>query len=430
MRPYTESYTRRTLTRAQAAEAAARNVQRIGDIDAVAEVAANLICRSGSVGQKLPPLFRSEIALADLLKRQPIPSTATCIPDQNLEAIREFLLAQVSPSGNDEVSIWIASDFFLGDRLDAHADALENMSVKYPKLYEALFNHSFLKALAIGKRGGIPRQQLARLIADHARFALVGAAHDQIAGIRQIATSPYGHHFSGFNKWKFAGHVLLATVAEPAIAVEEIYSLAFEFSGSDEAARKKLVDKKVLADSLSGSFVFKAALATRAILESRNASWGWVEDTLVSTSGPLKNAARISERDVTDAGLARTSMSGFWFDLEPSELATYVAIELLKALAAVDGLVNAALDNKKGETNVETPSDRKAAFAATLLRAEGQSDRESMQIGRARGGDGGISPYNKGSRQPLLSLKTKLSNPDVAAAARSFCIDAGQLFRR
>ena len=426
MRPLTISYSRRTITRLQAAEAAARNVQRIGDIDTVAEIAADLICHSGMVGQTLSSPFRSEVVLASLTKKRRMSATAACIPDKTPEAIRAYLLAQASPSGNCEVLTWIVNDM-LRDRLDEHAKAL---SARQPELYEAFFQPTLFNAVRIGKRPGIGRERLARLLADHARFVLVSDAHDQIARIRQIATSPYGHHFSGFNDWKSAGHVLLATVAEPARAVEEVYCQAFIFNGADEAARNKLVSKTALADSPYGTFVFKAALAARAILEARNASSAWVEATLVSTSGPLKNVAQIGAHDAANAGLARTSMSSVWFGLEPSELATYVAIELLKALDAVDALVEAALDNKKAAPRAKTPSDTKAAFAATLLRADGQSDRECMQIGRTRGGDGGISPYNKGSRQPLLSLKTKLANPDVAAAARTFCIDAGQLFRR
>lgn len=427
MRPFTVSHTRRTLTRVQAAEAAAQNVQRIGDIDTVAKIVADLICGWGTARRTLPSLLGSEVALANLAEQWPISITATPTPGKNAEAIRSWLLAQASPSGNEEVLTWIVSDM-LRDRLDAHADALEDLSVKYPELYEAFFKHTLLKALRIGKRADICRERLARLLADHARFVLVGIAHNHIARIRQIATSPFGHHFSGFNHWKSAGHVLLATVAEPALAVEQVYRQAFSFKGSDEAVRKELVSKTALADSPAGALVLKAALAVQVILKDRNASPSWVETTLVSTVGPLKSLALISAKDVANAGLARSSMSSVWFGLEPSELATYVAIELLKALNAVDAVVEAALDNKKASPDGTTPSDTKAAFAATLLRAEGQPDRESLQIGRARGCNGGISPDSKGSRYPLVSLKTKLSDPDVAAAARTFCIDAGRLF--
>lgn len=380
MRSVVVSYTRRTLTRAQAGDAAARNVQGLGSIHKVARLAVDLIHDAGNGKRALPPTIHAAMERRNVAIGKPLSGIAGSMPDGNPQAIRDYLLALASPTGNDDVLLWVVSDW-LQDRLDAHADALDDLRSTHPDLYKALFAPTLHKAIRICKRTNIDRSRLASLLADQARFLLVGAAYDRIAHVQQMATSPYGQHFSGFNEWKFAGHVLLATVAEPALVVEQIYRHATTFNGDHDAARKEL-----LPDNNAGAFVFQAALEAHAIMVHREVPPEHVQATLDRTSGPLARAARITSQDVADEGLARSSMTSLWFGLEPSELATYVAIELLKALGVVDALVEAALDGRTPVRTEKTLSDNQITFAATLLRAEGKSDRESLQLGRTRCG--------------------------------------------
>ncbi len=394
MRSVVVSYTRRTLTRAQAGDAAARNVQGLGSIHKVARLAVDLIHDAGNGKRALPPTIHAAMERRNVAIGKPLSGIAGSMPDGNPQAIRDYLLALASPTGNDDVLLWVVSDW-LQDRLDAHADALDDLRSTHPDLYKALFAPTLHKA------------------------------NDRIAHVQQMATSPYGQHFSGFNEWKFAGHVLLATVAEPALVVEQIYRHATTFNGDHDAARKEL-----LPDNNAGAFVFQAALEAHAIMVHREVPPEHVQATLDRTSGPLARAARITSQDVADEGLARSSMTSLWFGLEPSELATYVAIELLKALGVVDALVEAALDGRTPVRTEKTLSDNQITFAATLLRAEGKSDRESLQLGRTRGAEGGLDPGNQGGRRPLVSLTAKLRDPVVArSVAMTFAIDANRLFK-
>lgn len=205
MHPVAVSCSRRTLTRAQRSDAAARNVQGLGSVHEVARLAVDLIRDAGSGRRALPPPIRAAIERRGVAIRKPSSSIAGNMPDGNPEAIRGHLLGLASPSGNDDVLTWVVSDW-LQDRLDAHAVALDDLRATYPDLYRALFASTLDKAVRIGKRTNIDRARLARLLGDQARFLLVGAAHDRIAHIRRLATSPHGGLFCGFNHWKFAGH--------------------------------------------------------------------------------------------------------------------------------------------------------------------------------------------------------------------------------
>ena len=94
---------------------------------------------------------------------------------------------------------------------------------------------------------------------------------------------------------------------------------------------------------------------------------------------------------------------------------------------AVEAIVEAALDCRSIKVRPTPPSNAKATFATTLLRAGGQPDRESGQLDT----ESGVDPGNKASRGPLVSLRAKLRDPTVAAAAaRTFGIDPMILFRR
>lgn len=428
MHPLAVSYTRRTFTRAQRCEAAARNVQGYGSIHAVASLALDVIRDAGSGERVLPPAIRGAMELRNVAIRNPLSSISGSAPDGNSEAIREHLLALASPSRNNDVVVWVV-DEWLRDRLDAHEKALAELSFNNPKLYNALFEPTLYKAIRIGKRSNIDRPRLVRLLVDQARFVLVAAAHDRIAHVRRMATSPHGGHFSGFNCWKFTGHVLLATVAEPALVVEEVYRVASTFESDDGAVRTELVGKELLPDNDAGAFVFDAALAAHASM-MYDEPVGQVWMFLDRTAGPLARVARITSQDAADEGLARSSMTSQWFGLEPTEIATYVAIELLKALQALDALVDAVLDGRKPVPTEQKFSDNKVTFSAILLRAEGKPDRQSLQLGESGGAVCGLDPSNQSGRGPLVSMTRKLRDPDVAGrVAATFAIDPSRLFK-
>lgn len=231
--------------------------------------------------------------------------------------------------------------------------------------------------------------------------------------------------------WKSAGHVLLASVAEPAIVVTELITRAPTIGGDDDAVRKKLLGDELLASGAPGDFVWAVAIEVRAILRRAACADARVIAKLGTIANAVAAVAGLTNRDIFEQNLTDASMGRFWFGLESSEAATFVAIDLIKALNAVDALVEAVLDQRALEVHATKASRTKAIFVATVLRAAGQPDREAAQLGGARGGDGGLDPANKGSRGPLASLQIKLRDPVIAASAsRTFGIDPVVLFRR
>lgn len=430
MRPTTDSYVRRTLTRAQAAEAAAYNLRGFRNEDALAILAADLICDSGNGHQTLSMAIQNAVTRQNAATLMPLSSAAGLVPEINLAAIEEFLLAILSPSRIEDVE-GEAGAQWLGLRVDEHADALHRLGSTHPSLYRALFEPTLEHAVRIGKRSDIDRAQLERLLAEQAKLILIGAAHDRIANLRRIAKNPYGRQFSGFNEWKFAGHVLLSTVAEPALVVAQVYRAATTIAGDDDAVRQVMTDQRLLPANDTGALVFRVALKARAIIVRRDVPLSQVQATLDRTSDALACVAKITSQDVADEGLARISMTTQWFGLEPTEIATYIAIELLKALGSVEELVEAALEGRRIARPIKKLPDTDIWYATQILRAEGKPDRDAQQLGKVRGACGGLRPGNKGSRAPLVSLRAKTHDQVVAkAVGKTFGIDASRLFRR
>lgn len=259
-------------------------------------------------------------------------------------------------------------------------------------------------------------------------MVLISIAHDHIDHIRWLATRPTGRHFAGFTTWKSAGHVLLASVAEPALVVADAIMLAKTFYGDDDAVRPMLARNKLLDAGPPGDFVWSAALEVRATLRRRKFSEARLVRRLGAIANDIAPVSRLTNRDMAAEGLTASSMSAFWFGLESTEAATYVAIDLLKALGAVEAIVEAVLDSRSIKLRATHPSKAKAAFATTLLRAGGQPDREAGQLLQEE--NGSVDPGHKASRGPLVSLRAKLRDPIVAAtAARAFGIDPMILFR-
>ncbi len=348
----------------------------------------------------------------------------------DLDSIDGYLLGLVSPNKIQQVGSWIASDW-LHDRLDDHANALNDLRISHPPVYHAVMGQRLRDAARLGCHAQIKRARLTRLLIDHARILLIDLAHSRIGYIRQLATNPYGRHFAGFTKWKSTGHVLLATVAEPALVVTRVATLARTFEGDDEAARAVLRKEGLLMEGAAAAFVWEVALDSRELLRRANFEKQQLASKLEGITVDIAPAARMTNRDMAQEKLMRSSMSAFWFGLEPTEAATYVAIDLLKALDAVESVVEAILDGRRIPRATTVPSKSRTIFAATVLRAEGKPDREAEQLMRARTKDGGLDPGNKGARGPFASLQAKLRDPTVASAASStFGIDPLAFFRR
>lgn len=425
---------RRVLTRAERATAAARNVA-LFDRHELAQLVAAFILDTGQGSKSLPAPIRAAVELRNAAVRHPLSSLHFGTLPGDYKAIREQLLAIISTEASsvfakDDALFWITSDW-LGDRLDAHAEALDELRETHPRIFRALFERQLRLAARLGTQAGIDRSRLKHLLCDHARILLIGMAHDNIAHIRRLAISPHGRHFAGYTVWKSAGHVLLTSVAEPAIAVSELIARAPTMSGDDDAVRKKLLGDKLLASGAAGDFVWAVAIEVCAMLRRAACADARVTTKLGAIANAVAAVAGITNRDIFEQNLTQTSMSGFWFGLESSEAATFVAIDLIKALNAVEALVEAVLDQRALEAHATKPPRTKTIFVATVLRAAGQPDREAAQLGTARGGDGGLDPANKGSRGPLASLQVKLRDPVIAErASRTFGIDPVALFRR
>lgn len=432
MRPHTISYTRRTLSYAQAAAVIPQYVRALSndDVHEAATLIADVICDAINGQVNVSPAIIAMIDRRDAALQAPSRNSIGIAPGDGPIAIEGYLAALASPSANEEV-LTCVDQLWLNGKLHTHAKTLSKLRTSHLELYEALFAPALYQAVRIGKQADIDRLQLVSLLADHLRFLLVGVAHDRTACVRRIATGPYGDLFCGTRDWKNAGHVLLTTLAEPASGIEQVYRLSSVFEGGDQAARRKLVAKKLLLASDDGDFVFRVGIEARAIIIRRGVSPDNIQAVLDRTAGPLSSVARMTREEVADDGLFQTSVSGVWFGLEPAELTTYIAIELLKALDTVDALVSARLSDSKPALAATTPSQPRIAFAATILRCEGRPDRESLQIGRARAGGGGLDPAYKSSRGPLTSLNMKLRDPVIAnRVAQRFGIDAKRLFER
>lgn len=322
------------------------------------------------------------------------------------------------------VAIW------LHDRLKHHVEALETLRRKHPAVFRAMFVQGLRTAARYWTKASIAREVLARLLADQARFRLIALAHDSIAHVRRLATNPHGGHFCGFKQWKFAGHVLLSTVAGPALVVQGVIAAAKEIHDGDDVTIDYLTGRFLPASHL-GRTIIDLALKVRLLL----GSWGVPSDRLDARIGEItmaiEAAAGLTSVDVARWGLARSAMTNLWFGLEPAEAATYVAYGLVRALNAVDACVQAAMNGRRMPTALANPAKAHVITAATLLRYEGRPDRQSLQLGDDRGCGGGIDPASKGSRLPFVSLMAKLRDPDVAAAAsRTFGIDRSLVFGR
>jgi hypothetical protein len=429
MRPNTVSSNRRLLTHTQAANAVAENVRALGGVFSVAILIANWICDAGSGSSVQPAELQTATRCRDAALRSTLASNTGFVPERNLKAIEDHLLSIASPERRSAVEEWVLADW-IRNRLSDHAEMLYKLSSTHPEVYRAAFGPSVSQTIQLAQRENINPAWVRDPCINQARFVLVASAHYRTRHVRQIATSPYGGLFCGIEDWKSAGHVLLTTVAEPALRIERIYEYAQTFLGTDKAVRKMLAKKKLLLNNDAGDFVYLVALEVRAILQRRQVDQGKVEAFLNQTSDPLVEAGAITRKTVRDKGLNNISLSSLWYGLEPSELSAYIAIQLLKALNAVDDLVDGALMGRKGKPIDWEPTKSAAAIATTILRYESRPDRETVQMGSSRsGGDGGIDAGHNGSRKPLATMLEKIRDPAVEkAVADVFGIDPTRLF--
>ncbi|MBN2973517.1 hypothetical protein JW805_16040 [Roseomonas aeriglobus] len=420
---------RRLLTYTQAANAVAENVRALGGVIPVATLIANRICDAGSGPRLQPAEFQAAKQYRDATLRNTLATNTGFVPERNLKAIKDHLFAITSPERKEAVEEWVLADW-IHSRLIDHAEMLFKLSSTHPKVYEAAFGPSVNQTIELARRGNVKHAWVRDLCINQARFVLVASAHYRTRHVRQIATSPLGGLFCGIEDWKSAGHVLLTTIAEPALRIQRIYECAQTFLGTDKAVRNVLAEKKLLLNNEAGDFVHLVALEVRAILQRRQIDPGKVEAFLDQTWDPLVEAGAITRKTVRDEGLNNISLSSLWYGLEPSELSAYIAIQLLKALNAVDDLVDRALLGRKGQLVAWEPTKAAATIATTILRYESRPDRETVQMGKSRsGGDGGIDAGFNGSRKPLATMLEKISDPAIEKAVSDvFGIDPTRLF--
>ncbi len=420
---------RRLLTYTQAANAVAENVRALGGVFPVAILIANRICDSGSGPHVQPAEFQAAKRSRDAALRSTLASNIGFVPERNLKAIKDHLLAITSPERKTAVEEWVLADW-IHNRLIDHAEMLFTLSSTHPKVYEAAFGPSVNQTIELAQRDDVKHVWLRDLCINQARFVLVASAHYRTRHVRQIATRPHGGLFCGIEDWKSAGHVLLTTIAEPALRIQRIYECAQTFFGTDKAVRQMLAQKNLLLNNEAGGLVYLIALEVRAILQRRKIDPGKVEAFLDQTWDPLVKAGTITRKTVRDEGLNNISLSSLWYGLEPSELSAYIAIQLLKALNAVDDLVDRALLGRNGKPVDWEPTKAAATIATTILRYESRPDRETVQMGKSRsGGDRGIDAGHNGSRKPLATMIEKISDPAIEkAVADAFGIDPTRLF--
>lgn len=421
------SFSRLELTRAQAVEGAANNLLPLLSDPAFVSFVAQFIWDTGEGPRNVAPPIRAAAELRKAAIRRPFKNAASIPHDE--ASIHACLSTLAVPSDDADVYGCIV-EIWLHDRLKHHVQALETLRRKHPAVFRAMFVQDLRTAARHGTKAGMARGLLTRLLADQARFRLIGLAHDTIAHIRRLATNPHGSYFCGFKQWKFAGHVLLSTVAGPALVTQGVIAAAKEISGDDDVAVDYLTGRFLPANHL-GRTIIDLAFKVRLLL----GTWGVPPDRLDARMGQImiaiEAAAGLTSVDVARCDLARSAMTNLWFGLEPAEAATYVAFDLVRALNAIDACVEAAIDGRRMPTALAEPAKAHVITAATLLRYEGRPDRQSLQLGADRGRGGGIDQANKGSRLPFVSLMAKLRDRDVAAAtSRTFGIDRSLVFGR
>ena len=420
-----KSFSRLELTRAQAVEGAASNLLPLLSDPNFVSLVARFIWDTGNGPRDALLPIQTVAKLRNVAIHRPFKSAANIPHDE--ASIHACLSTLAVPSDDADIYGCIV-DIWLHDRLNHHVQELETLRREHPAVFRSIFVQDLRTAARYGIKAGIVREVLTRLLGDQARFRLIGLAHDGIAHVRRLATNPHGSYFCGFNQWKFAGHVLLSTVAGPALVIQETIAAAKEISEDDNVAVDYLTGRLVPATHL-GRTIIDLAFKVRLLL----INWGVPPDRLDAKTGEIASAieaaAGLTPADIARWGLARSAMTNFWFSLEPAEAATYVAYDLVRALNAIDACVEAAMNGRRMPAALGKPAKAHVIIAATVLRYEGRPDRQSLQLGRGNGG--GIDPASKGSRLPFVSLMAKLRDPDVAAAAsRTFGIDRSLVFGR
>ncbi|MBN2973156.1 hypothetical protein JW805_14110 [Roseomonas aeriglobus] len=420
---------RPVLTRDERAKAAASNVVCI-DRRILTETVVNFILDKGSGTKSQPAVIRAAVEERRAAIRRPISPRISCPLPVGYDEIRLHLLALISPSRNEHALSWIISTW-LGDPLKQHALKLDTLRGRHPRIYQALLAGQLPTAARLAVSAKLDQSRFTRLMCDHARILLIATAHDHIAHIRHLAMRPYGPHFAGNTTWKPAGNVLLTTIAEPALVVADLMKHARAAAGDDDKIRTSLEKHKLLASGAEGDFVWSVALDVRKILSRIEGSRERLDERLKSIAWDVLTASSMNNRTMSEEQLTERSMTSLWFGLEPREIAVFVAIELTRSLDSVETIVADIIAGRKLKRRAPWPSQTRAAFAASILRAEGTPDCEAAQLGKRRNEDVGLDPANKASRGAVARLQEKLQNPAIATmATRIFGIDAAMVLDR
>ncbi|MFD1789638.1 hypothetical protein ACFSC3_18950 [Sphingomonas floccifaciens] len=324
------------------------------------------------------------------------------------------------------LSLWFPCD------VNDHVVSLDEVRGSQPEIHRALMDGELNRAYQLKKKTGHVDADFRRMLERQARLLLIDEAHQRMCKIRGWSINPYGHRFSGFTHWKTVSHILLSTVASPATMVQRFAAdyinsdiKVDDINGDERALLADLAARKMLPPDCQGEYAIKIARLVGARV-----------DPVTLTPKLLLCLRRLFSIVDAAAGLDSAAVKDFAqlspvehrLDLSPSEAATFVANELMVALASVKSYC--ATLSGEGASDTAPPSINAVTFAATMLRAEHKPDKEAMNLGVPRYGSGGIDPDHRSGRKPLKSLRRKLEdNPLVKSYARKhLSVNAAKYF--
>ncbi len=349
------------LTGEQAAEAAGRIVLENGLTESEQVDAAVQLVKAFDAGE---PVF-SEAVLQNIESRS--------LPDPRLSYVyrpRKVLVWEQMDHAGYVTSLLPPADIdsfdnlgreLLGCTPDEHARQLASMRDTYKDTHAQLVTGNAMPALEQirGHNELVPedRDKLAETVGRHIKLFAIQTARDRADALAQFAKQPSGTAFAGFTTWKMTGHIILATGAAPAKLLHRM--IAAEARGSFEGlSDRQTIDKLVALGIFRATHAEAvgalAVLARKGLCQSgRHQKSALFKRLLPAIGDATALVAELTQRDMKDAGFSRMSITEYRYGLSPSEITTYLGLELRQVGATVDELIDDVAADVAGGTGDE-----------------------------------------------------------------------------
>lgn len=335
----------------------------------------------------------------------------------------------ISPQGH----LLLADDVeaCIGIWPEVHSAELDNLRsrsrLEADGVYDRVIRGDFAAVLGLYRQGRLKAYKagdLARVIRSHARCYTVRTAHSKIDILHAHSKAPFGNRFSGVNKWPLVGSTVLETSVAPACLIQRLTAAIKngEFDGmSDDQLLAQAIHKNFLPAGADGADILAMARAVLGRLEACGAIGSYdiaaAVDAITLASEPV---SQLNRGHMRQAGFARMDFAEHRLGLSASEGSAFVAREMIRAFRHIDASVSAILAGTPVTVlEMSAVAIKPLAFAAVLLRTEGNPDRNANARGSVVNVAGKDLDKTRGSgRLPVKSMLDKIKDPEVEVRAR------------